>query len=896
MIPTTAILEAHLTNLSDVQDYIEVLQSWDLEAVPADAYLTVGRPQQTKGWIIHLSVVVSQLPDLLNTVAPSLAKAGVPFKIPLNKQTALVIMDGHLGYEQVGKMVTLYPSSDAQAQELASWLISATKQYQGPAIPTDAHLGSVVYTRFGAYQPIILMQPSGAPDRYYQDKDGKLVRDSYTIPFQVPAGVSWPFNQISPPRGMRPKKILDARCKPLSIIKADARGNVTKGIYLKGLFRVKDCIIKEGRHDMTSDESGRDIKDRLAWQDRLHRELAQVIPLPQIYNFFEDGGDAYLVMEFVKGASLFDLFQKIRSNARSWLDLSAKEKRLFLFHIGELVHHINKMHEAGYVHRDITPVNFLIREDRSMVLIDIELAYSLRNRFPSPPFGFGTPGFVSPEQAASQEPTVQEDVYGLCATLILLLTNLSPMKFDRSNPSILEAQLEFFIQHKPIARLIASGLSGDPKKRPTLSSIQSALKDYDANLEGLNGTPNLPSAIHTPEPSALNEAIQGAIFSLVHSPTVVKDGIWASKTIHGPSVIVNQRKTYAVYPGLYEGLAGVLYALSRSTIAGFQLGYCIDSYHRAWRHIDQELRRYRDPFPGGLHRGSGGIALSLAAGIRAGLMERIPRTDHFLETCLRGPVRGCDLASGASGQGLAILQCSDLLAGDLVHTLLAPHLSLILQSQEKDGSWLTASNIPRQKGKSYTGLSFGVAGITWFLLEYLRQYPEERVRCAAESSMEWLCHSTKGLKTLFDGNNQDTIAPADRASEDAGHQGIIALFIKAYEVLNNPEYQQMAEEALQQYPRYGLNNDTAVCSGLAGLGEVLLDAYRVFGNPSWLERAGWIAQTLLQTRVQVASQGCIWVISDPGVVTADLMTGTSGILHFLLRFNRCGQIGYRLLT
>ncbi len=123
------------------------------------------------------------------------------------------------------------------------------------------------------------------------------------------------------------KKVFNHRAKAMLILKEDTRGNVYKGIYVKGLFRTASCVIKEGKKNMVSEDNGRDIHDRLVWQHYIHTQLADTVPVPKIYDFFQENGNTYLVMEYIDGISLENHLKHYTADRMSWQMLTSKERQ-----------------------------------------------------------------------------------------------------------------------------------------------------------------------------------------------------------------------------------------------------------------------------------------------------------------------------------------------------------------------------------------------------------------------------------------------------------------------------------------------------------------------------------------------------------------------------------------
>ncbi len=147
-------------------------------------------------------------------------------------------------------------------------LLGLTESFQGPVILTDAHLGAVVYTRYGGFNPIVMADAAGKKTRFIYNSKGNLIPDTYTFPFTMPAEIEWPFTFIKTPVVGKLKSILHHIYRPVYKLKTDAKGDVIKAIYLRQIFRLKWCVIKQGKQNMWSDVIGRVITDRLTWQQR----------------------------------------------------------------------------------------------------------------------------------------------------------------------------------------------------------------------------------------------------------------------------------------------------------------------------------------------------------------------------------------------------------------------------------------------------------------------------------------------------------------------------------------------------------------------------------------------------------------------------------------------------
>src|SRR5688500_3074891 len=80
----------------------------------------------------------------------------------------------------------------------------------------------------------------------------------------------------------------------------------------------------------------------------------------RVMRFFEANGTAYMVMEFVDGASLGDWVKPRRPLTEA--PVAAL--------VAPLLDGLEVVHKAGFLHRDVKPGNIYVRDDGSPVLLD----------------------------------------------------------------------------------------------------------------------------------------------------------------------------------------------------------------------------------------------------------------------------------------------------------------------------------------------------------------------------------------------------------------------------------------------------------------------------------------------------------------------------------------------
>lgn len=431
---------AKATFISDQsEDYNGILEAFGLGWEIDGHYLLVGSSPVAGSRRIYLSVIQSQIPALLEVLLPLFVAENIGFGVVKSKASARLVLNGIVGAEHIGKVIIAFISPERDLASVVSKITKITGEFHGPKIPMKKALGEILYTD------------------YSQGEES-----------------------IAKPR-FKKLQVLQGKYIVLSVLKPDVKGDVLFGIYLKGLLNVRKIVIKEGRHLMISDDMARDMRDRLFWQKEIHGKLHGLINIAQAFDFFEVEGNAYLVMEWIEGKPLGRVVEKICAG-RTWQDLLVKEKKSLLMLLFQVVDIIGKVHKKGYVHRDLSRSNFLVTKNNHIYLTDWELAFHLESQYPLPPFGFGTPGFLSPEQNRCAVPTVKEDIYGLGALMLVFFTGLGPSKFNQRDAGAFFSEIHPLIGDVAISALISACTDNDPTKRPTLNDIEEVISKTNRNL------------------------------------------------------------------------------------------------------------------------------------------------------------------------------------------------------------------------------------------------------------------------------------------------------------------------------------------------------------------------------------------------------------------------------
>ena len=138
-----------------------------------------------------------------------------------------------------------------------------------------------------------------------------------------------------------------------------------------------------------------------------------------VLDLFEGNGTCYMVMEFLSGDTLGEYAEKVK--------LTLEEKINFTLRVGNA---LNTLHNAGILHRDVSPDNIIIPYDypgEDVKLFDFGAARFSRYEKETMQTRIMKPGYSPPEQyGPGSGQNEQIDVYALGATLYHLLTGIKP--------------------------------------------------------------------------------------------------------------------------------------------------------------------------------------------------------------------------------------------------------------------------------------------------------------------------------------------------------------------------------------------------------------------------------------------------------------------------------------
>jgi lantibiotic modifying enzyme len=305
----------------------------------------------------------------------------------------------------------------------------------------------------------------------------------------------------------------------------------------------------------------------------------------------------------------------------------------------------------------------------------------------------------------------------------------------------------------------------------------------------------------------------------------------------------------------------------------------LQRFHAAVGTLTEAIRTNRVSVPG-LYFGKMGIAVALLEAAHAGLIG--PPDTTILAACRSDRLDWPDLTHGAAGQGVGALNCSALTSDPVWLGYADSCVEHLLFNQREDGTWQLPEGVDGMSGDVLTGFAHGIAGILYFLCQYQRRFPDRRVQRA-------ICRAEQALLNL--GSTTETGArvwPYSLKHAETwrwwchGSPGIALTYLALFETTDDEIYAHLARDALKAIPELVSSPNLSQCHGLAGLGEIYLEAARVLNEPIWQDRADGVSAILIASARRKRG-GIVWPVEKAEVFTADLMLGCAGVIHFLVR-------------
>ena len=139
-----------------------------------------------------------------------------------------------------------------------------------------------------------------------------------------------------------------------------------------------------------------------------------------IYDFVEDEGSLYIVMELLDGKDLKELI-------KSGTPLTMEQ---ILGMMEQIADGLGFAHENEMVHRDLKPANIHITKKGQIKILDFGLVHNESSDMTKTGHVMGTPNYMSPEQVQGLKIDPRSDIFSFGAVFYELLTRKKPFSGD----------------------------------------------------------------------------------------------------------------------------------------------------------------------------------------------------------------------------------------------------------------------------------------------------------------------------------------------------------------------------------------------------------------------------------------------------------------------------------
>lgn len=196
-----------------------------------------------------------------------------------------------------------------------------------------------------------------------------------------------------------------------------------------------------------------------------------------VYDWGQDNGTYFIVMEFVRGSDLKTAInQRGAINQRKVAEIAA-----------QVCQALTVAHNQDIIHRDIKPQNIMVQPDGNVKVMDFGIARAKNSMKQQTSSVLGTAHYISPEQAQGKELTSASDIYSLGIAMFEATTGELPFDGEEAVSVAMmqvtqEAPLPSDINPNidpDLEDIILCALAKNPHERfATANDMRLALNDY----------------------------------------------------------------------------------------------------------------------------------------------------------------------------------------------------------------------------------------------------------------------------------------------------------------------------------------------------------------------------------------------------------------------------------
>jgi serine/threonine-protein kinase len=302
---------------------------------------------------------------------------------------------------------------------------------------------------------------------------------------------------VTEPQPLQADRVLHGRYRLVAAIAAGGMAEVWEGV---DEVLTRPIAVKLLHPHLAADEG---------FRERFRREAVAAARLAHAnvvatFDTGEDEGNAFIVMELIRGRTLRDLVS----------EQGALPPALVASIGMQVADALDHAHTAGLVHRDVKPANILVCDADAgsppqIKVADFGIARAASHDgadLTQPGALLGTAKYLAPELVEGAQPDARSDIYGLGVVLYELLTGRPPFVGDTEmatamahihNAPLKPRQLRAGIP-RSLEAIVTKAMAKDPNARhQSAAELASALRGVD-----LGDDDAVPAVVRDPTPPA----------------------------------------------------------------------------------------------------------------------------------------------------------------------------------------------------------------------------------------------------------------------------------------------------------------------------------------------------------------------------------------------------------
>lgn len=823
-----------------------------------------------QGFKLHVSAPADATVEVLRRAIPVLRDLGVHFKFLLDPWSNRVTSKKSWPRGSSGKFITVYPDAD-RFEVVGDALAAALDGVEGPYILSDRrYKGSrCVHYRYGGFVGISDVQPEGSFDLMIETPAGELIPDVRHPYWNAPDWVRDPLADAAAADGGADGP-LGGRFAVRSAITFSNAG----GVYRATDERTgAEVVIKEARPHVLSGATSASAVEVLEKEHAILEALADCGHFVQPVAFLRAWEHAFLVEQALDGQHLGQW--SIANNPLVTHDLGAGALRRYYGRMRDLWRQIAAAiaaaHERGILLGDLSFGNVMVVDGGTRVQI-IDLEAAVREGVDEQ-LGIYTLGLASPRTVATSRYDRANDYHALGMLMLgsMMVVN-NAIGYDRSALRRFLPALGRDLELPPALVDLIADLVAEDAPAPVADDVLARIDALDFDDPRLWAQP-LALAQPAQAPSqqlrdAAADAVAGVAGYIAQTATPLRDD-----RLFPADVAVFETNALSIA----NGATGVLRALA-------QLAGAVPQHLLGWAlaHDADD-----DGHPPGLYVGQAGIAWALAdlgePAVAAALLDRAGAHPLLLARS--------DVMYGCAGYGLARLRLWRQTGAD-AHLAEARRIGERLAAtairDARGASWPTIGR--DGEPRTHVGYAYGASGIALFLLGLHRATGDERHYELGRAALDF--DLAQGVRLNARVRAYPSVAADDPATSavlrnywDQGTAGVTTVALRYLAVRpDDDELRAIVRDNLVDSGRKYANMPQ-LFHGLAGLGNVLLDAYELSGEERWLHEAWRTAEGALLFAID-APEGTTFAGEQSLRESADFATGAAGVALFLQRLER----------